>query len=144
MNAKVTGIISKVFQYGIGILGVLFFAMILLGKDSDGAFISRAITLSMWAIYIGAGIAILFGIYQFVTNLRDNKKSLIGIIAFVVIIFVANIMAKKQPVTDKLLGEGKVTTADLLLTDTGLFTFYALILIAILSIVFAEVSRIFK
>jgi len=144
MSTKVTGIIGMVFQYGIAVLGALFFIMILSGNDEDGAFISRAISLSLWSIYIGAGIAILFGVYQFVINLKHNKKGLIGIIAFVVIIFVANMMAKNQEVTDKLLQSGMVTTQDLLMTDTGLFTFYALIIIAILSIIFSEVTRIFK
>ena len=143
MSTKVTGIVSKVFQYGIGIIGAFFFIMILSGNDADGAFISRAINLSLWSIYIGAGIAVLFGVYQFVTNIKDNKKGLIGIVAFIVIIFVANLMAKKQPITDKLLSKG-VTTDDLLMTDTGLYTFYALIIIAILAILISEVTRIFK
>ncbi len=144
MSTKVTGIIRMVFQYGIAIIGAFFFIMILSGNDEDGAFISRAISLSLWAIYIGAGIAVMFGIYQFVINLKHNKKGLIGIVAFVVIIFAANMMAKSQEVTDKLLDSGKVTTQDLLMTDTGLFTFYALIAIAILAIVISEVLRIFK
>jgi hypothetical protein len=143
MSTKVTGIIGMVFQYGIGIIGAFFFIMILSGNDPDGIFITRAINLSLWAIYIGAGIAVLFGIYQFVTNIKDNKKGLIGIIAFVAIIFGANMMAKKQVVTESLLSDG-VTTQDLLMTDTGLYTFYALIIIAILAIIFSEVSRIFK
>ena len=143
MSTKVTGMVSKVFEYGIGIIGAFFFFMILSGNDPDGAFISRAINLSLWAIYIGAGIAVLFGVYQFVINIKDNKKGLIGIVAFVAIIFVANVMAKKQPVTDKLLSEG-VTSQDILMTDTGLYTFYALIIIAILAIIISEVTRIFK
>jgi hypothetical protein len=144
MNEKVTGIVSKVFQYGIGLLGVIFFAMILFDKDPNGSFVSRAISLSLWAIYIGAGIAVLFGIYQFLINVRSNPRSLIGIIVFIAIIVISYMMAKNQPVNEAMLGEGEVTTADLLLTDSGLFTFYALILLAVLSIVFAEVSRIFK
>jgi hypothetical protein len=143
MSTKVTGIIGMVFQYGIGIIGAFFFIMILSGNDPDGIFITRAINLSLWAIYIGAGIAVLFGIYQFVTNIKDNKKGLIGIIAFAAIIFGANFMAKKQVVTESLLSDG-VTTQDLLMTDTGLYTFYALIIIAILAIIISEVSQIFK
>ena len=143
MNTKVTGIVSKVFQYGIGIIGAIFFFMILSGNDPEGAYISRAINLSLWSIYIGAGIAILFGLFQFFVNIKHNKKGLIGIIAFVIIIFVANMLAKKQPVTDKLLEKG-ATAQDLLMTDSGLYTFYFLIIIAILAIVFSEVSRILK
>lgn len=144
MSTKVTGIVRMVFQYGIAIIGAFFFIMILSGNDEDGSFISSAISLSLWSIYIGAGIAILFGVYQFAINLKHNKKGLIGIVAFVVIIIVANMMAKNQVVTDKFLESGTVTTGDLIMTDTGLFTFYALIIIAILSIIFSEVSRIFK
>jgi hypothetical protein len=143
MSTKVTGIIGKVFQYGIGILGAFFFFMILSGNDANGAFITRAINLSLWGIYIGAGIAILFGVYQFVINIKHNKKGLIGIVAFIAIIFGANAMAKKQTVTEAMLSKG-ITTQDLIMTDTGLYTFYALMIIAILAIIFSEVSRIFK
>jgi hypothetical protein len=144
MSTKVTGIVRMVFQYGIAIIGAFFFIMILSGNDENGSFISRAISLSLWSIYIGAGIAVLFGIYQFAINLKHNKKGLIGIVAFVVIIFIANMMAKNQVVTDEFLESGTVTTQDLIMTDTGLYTFYALIIIAILAIIFSEVSRIFK
>jgi len=144
MSTKVTGIIGKVFQFGIGIIGAFFFIMILSGNDTDGSFISRAISLSLWSIYIGAGIAVLFGVYQFVINLKHNKKGLIGIVSFVVIIFAANMMAKKQPIVERLLERDGITAGDLVMTDTGLYTFYSLIIIAILAILFSEVSRIFK
>jgi hypothetical protein len=143
MSTKVTGIIAKVFQYGIAIVGTFFFFMILSGNDPGGVYISKAINLSLWAIYIAAGIAVLFGIYQFAINIKNNKKGLIGIVAFIAIIFGANAMAKKQTVTEAMLSEG-ITTQDLIMTDTGLYTFYALITIAILAIIFSEISRIFK
>ena len=80
MNTKIAGIAGRVFQYGIAIIGSILFLLILLGDDSV---IPYAIGLSLWSIYIAAGIAVLFGLFYFVTNIKDNKKGLIGIGAFV-------------------------------------------------------------
>ena len=143
MSTKVAGIIAKVFQYAIGIIGAFFFVMILL-KDENGGYISQAISLSQWSIYIAAGLAILFGVYHYLINIKHNIKSLIYLVVFFGIIFGSYMVAKGQPVNDKLLKEGMVTTNDLIMTDTGLYTFYALIVLAILTILISEVSRIFK
>jgi uncharacterized membrane protein len=139
-TTKIAGIVGKVFQFGIAIIGSIFFLMIL-SSDSESA-ISSAITLSMWAIYIAAGIAILFGVYHFITNVKDNPKSLIGIVSFIVVVVVARMMAKSAVMTDELLA--KADEGQLLMTDTGLYMFYILMGIAILTILFAEVSRLFK
>lgn len=140
MNTRIAGIVGKVFQFGIGVIGGIMFLMILLKGDED--MISSSITLSMWAIYIAAGIAILFGVYHFVTTIKDNKKSLIGIVAFILIIFVSRMLAKGQVTTDALLE--KADEGQILMTDTGLYMFYILIAITVLSILFSEVSRLLK
>jgi carbon starvation protein CstA len=139
-TTKIAGIVGKVLQFGIAIIGTIFFLMILL-NDSTSA-ISYALTLSMWAIYIAAGVAVLFGVYHFAANVKENPKSIIGIVAFLVVIFVARMMAKSAVVTDALLS--KADEGQLLMTDTGLYMFYILMGIAILAILFAEVSRLFK
>jgi hypothetical protein len=51
-------------------------------------------------------------------------------------------MAKSAVMTDELLA--KADEGQLLMTDTGLYMFYILMGIAILTILFAEVSRLFK
>ena len=73
-TTKIAGIVGKVFQFGLAIIGTIMFLMILL-NDDEGA-ISSAITLSMWAIYIAAGIAVLFGIFHFATNVKTIQKVL--------------------------------------------------------------------
>ncbi len=140
MNTRIAGIVGKVFQFGIGVIGGIMFLMILLKGDED--MISSSITLSMWAIYIAAGIAILFGVYHFVTTIKDNKKSLIGIVAFILIIFISRMLAKGQATTEALLE--KADEGQILMTDTGLYMFYILIAITVLSILFSEVSRLLK
>lgn len=137
---KIADISGRVLEYGIAIIGTILFLMILLNGSTDA--ISYSITLSMWAIYIAAGIAVLFGVYHFVTNIKDNKKSLIGIVAFVLIIIVSRVLAKGAITTDSMLE--KADLSQILMTDTGLYMLYILMGIAILSILFAEVSRLFK
>jgi hypothetical protein len=87
MNTKIAGIAGRVFQYGIAVIGSILFLLILF--KGDDSFIPYAIGLSLWSIYIAAGIAVLFGLLHFVTNIKDNKKGLIGIGAFVLIIVIA-------------------------------------------------------
>jgi len=140
MNTKFAVIVGKVFQFGIAIIGSVLFLMILL--DGDGGAISSAIGLSLWSIYIAAGIAVLFGIFHFITNVKNNKKSLIGIVAFVLIIIVSRTLAKGQEVTPSMLE--KADEGQILMTDTGLYMFYILMALTILSIAFSEVSRLLK
>lgn len=140
MNTRIAGIVGKVFQFGIGIIGAIMFLMILSG-NGDGM-ISAAISLSLYSIYIAAGIAVLFGVYHFATNIKDNKKGLIGIVAFILIIIVARVLAKGQTTSDALLS--KADESQILMTDTGLYMFYILIILTILTILFSEVSRLLK
>ena len=99
-------------------------------------------TLSLWSIYIAAGVAILFAIYHFVTNIKGNMKSLIGIVAFGLIIVISYVMAGGQPTSEALLE--KADAGQILMSDTGLFMFYILISLTVLAIIVAEVSRLFK
>ena len=140
MNTRIAGIVGKVFEFGIGIIGAIMFLMILSGNGES--IISPAISLSLYSIYIAAGIAVLFGIYHFAINVKDNKKSLIGIVAFLLIIVIARVLAKGQETSDVLLG--KADEGQILMTDTGLYMFYILIILTVLSILFSEVSRLLK
>ena len=139
-TTKIAGIAGRVFQYGIAIIGSIMFLMILL-NDDEGA-ISSAITLSLWSIYIASGIAVLFGVFHFVTNIKNNKKGLIGIVAFVLVIIISRTLAKGQDMTTAMLE--KADEGQILMTDTGLYMLYILMGITILSIAFAEVSRLLK
>jgi hypothetical protein len=139
MNTKIAGIAGRVFQYGIAVIGSILFLLILFGDDTV---IPYAIGLSLWSIYIAAGIAILFALFHFATNIKDNKKGLIGIGAFVLIIVIARFMAKGQETSLDLFQ--KADEGQILMTDTGLYMLYILMGIAVLSILFAEVSRLLK
>jgi hypothetical protein len=139
-TTKIAGIVGKVLEYGIAIVGTILFLMILLNGNVDAIY--YALKLSIWSIYLGAGIAILFGVYHFVANVKNNPKSLIGIVSFVVIIVVSRMLAKNAEVTDALMT--KADESQILMTDTGLYMVYILMGIAILAIVLSEVSRLFK
>jgi len=140
MNTKIAGIVGKVFQFGIAIIGSILFLMILLNGDEGS--ISSAIGLSLWSIYIAAGIAVLFGVFHFATNVKNNKKGLIGIVAFILVIIISRTLAKGQDMTTEMLE--KADEGQILMTDTGLYMLYILMGITILSIAFAEVTRLLK
>lgn len=139
-TTKIAGIVGKTFEYGIAIIGTILFLMILLNDNTDA--IDYAISLSLWAIYIAAGIALLFGIYHFASNVKSNPKSLVPIVAFIVIIVVSRLLAQNEVITDELLS--RADEDQILMTDTGLYMFYILMAIAIFAILYSEVSRLFK
>jgi hypothetical protein len=105
-------------------------------------------TFIVWA-YALAGIAVvmslIFPIFQMVTNPAKAKKSITGILLLGVVIFVAYLIAGDTP-----LG---ITNPDLVHHDvpstlkqvgTGIQSMYLLLGLAIASILYTEVAKIFK
>ncbi|MCB2197215.1 MAG: hypothetical protein KQH79_15250 [Bacteroidetes bacterium] len=126
------------------ILAVLFYAG---GEDMSGAPAYTNIFLIWGAILAGiaAGFAVIFPIIQMITNPRNAKKGLLGIIALVVVLGIAYIMSSTEQ-----LG---ITNADLIKYDvpstlkyagTMINSIYVLAGVAILSMVYTEVSKAFK
>jgi len=102
----------------------------------------------VWA-YALAGIAVLmsviFPLFQMVTNPAKAKKSILGIVLLGAVILVAYLIAGDTP-----LG---ITNPDLVHFDvpstlkqvgTGIQSMYLLIGLAVISILFTEVAKIFK
>lgn len=126
------------------ILAVLFYAG---GKDMSGAPVYTNIFLIWGAILTGiaAGFAIIFPIIQMITNPKNAKKGLLGIVALVVVLGIAYMMSSTQQ-----LG---ITNADLIKYDvpstlkyagTMINSIYVLAAVAILSMVYTEVSKAFN
>ena len=67
---------------------------------------------------------------------------MIGLVAFGAIIAISYGMASGQATSEALLE--KADASQIVMSDTGLFMFYILIGLTILSILVAEVSRLFK
>lgn len=130
MNHKGSGLIGRIAQYAVALLGILFFVMMIAGNDSgiDGG---------LYVAYIAFGISALVAVVFSLLGL--NKKSLIGIAVFGVLMAISYAMADGSvrpewaisEATSKWIGAG----ITLLIIAMGG---------AIAAIVVGEVSRIFK
>jgi len=104
-------------------------------------------TFLFWT-YILAGIAIVFAIgfpaFSIILNPKSGLKALISIGALVLVMFVAY-----QLGDDKVLDIAGYTGADnvastLKMTDMILYSVYGMTVVAVLAILYGEISKLFK
>lgn len=126
------------------LLTILFYGG---GEDISGGPIYTNIFI-LWAYVLTAvavGFAVIFPIVQMITNPKNTKKSLLGIVALVVIVGIAYALSSTE-----LLG---ITNPDLVQYDapstlkyagTMLHSTYVLAVVAIVSMIYTEVAKIFK
>ncbi len=125
------------------LLTILFYAG---GEDISGQPVYTNIFL-LWAVIltgIAVGFTVIFPVIQMITNPKNAKKSLLGIVALVVVIAIAYGLSS---------GEALGVRPDLVQYDvpstlkyagTMINTIYVLGIIAIVSMIYTEVSKIFK
>ena len=126
------------------LLTVLFYGG---GEDVSGNPIYTNIFI-LWAYVltgISVGFAVIFAIIQMVVNFNKAKKGLLGIIALVAFVFVAYAVSSSE-----VLG---ITNPDLAIYDvpstlkyagTMINSIYILSGIAILTMIYTEIAKIFK
>ncbi len=107
-----------------------------------------ATNYALWWAYFLFGLAVtitlVFSIVNIFTNPAGAKKALISIVGLGVLIAIAYFLASDQPLDiPGYEGSGNNPTT-LKLVGTGLITMYLLAALAFLSIIYAEISRIFK
>ena len=160
--AKGINIGVNVVKFTFAIVGVILAALIMfkwdakLENESDILpFLDGSYWMSLVGLVICTVVAVLFGLFQFITKIGKNKGGLIGLIAFVVILAVSfGVMAKTDILDYRNIRGGKFLDADLQyngLTDFwltfsegGIYAVYILVAIAVLVAVVAEVSKIVK
>ncbi|MDK2979387.1 MAG: hypothetical protein PWP52_2101 [Bacteroidales bacterium] len=126
------------------ILAILFYAG---GEDISGQPVYTN-TFIVWA-YILAGIAvffaIIFPIFQMIKNPKAAVKSLLGFLVVAVVVFVAYAVSsgEKLGITNPELMQYDVP-GTLKYAGTLLNSVYFLAGLAILSMIFSEVSKMFK
>lgn len=127
-----------------GLLALLFYAG---GEDMSGdpAYTNIFILWAYVLTGLSVGLAVIFPIIQMITNPKNTKKSLMGIVALAVFVGIAYAVSS----TDSL----GITNPDIIQYDvpsslkyagTMINSIYILAAIAILSMVYTEVAKIFK
>jgi FlaA1/EpsC-like NDP-sugar epimerase len=113
-----------------------------------GGWINTNLVWTYILMIIGAGIALLAGLYQMVTNISSAKKSLISLAAIAVVAVVAYSLASNEIPqffgVEKFVADGTLTPNIAKIVDTGLIATYLLFGGAILAIVWSSISQVFK
>ena len=120
-------------------------------NDTDPAMNSWVNSNLIWAYIltaIGAGIAILAGLANMVTDKKAAKGGLISLAFMGSVILVSYLLASPEIPqfigVEKFLNDGTLNESVAKLVDTGLYATYILLAVAILSIAGMSVVRLFK
>ncbi|MDA3780715.1 MAG: hypothetical protein PF487_10935 [Bacteroidales bacterium] len=88
-------------------------------------------------------LSVVFPIIHMILNPKNIKKSLLGFLAIAVLVFIAYLFASTDSV--RLAGEGTFDDVSVLkYVGTGIISMYFLSGIAILSIFYTEIAKMFK
>jgi peptidoglycan/LPS O-acetylase OafA/YrhL len=126
------------------LLGILFYAG---GTGANDSPIFTN-TFIVWA-YILTGIAtlsaIVFPIVKMVGNPQNAKKSIMGVVALLIVVAIAYFFSSGDlmKLNDPEMAKYNIHST-LKEVDTGIITTYLLIGIAIVAMIYTEVAKIFK
>lgn len=113
-----------------------------------GGWINTNLVWAYMLIAIGAGIAILAGIYQMITDRQAAKDGLIALVFLGVVVLVSYLLASDEIPqylgAQRHINEGTLTPQIAKNIEAGLFVTYILLGLAVLAIVLAPVTRLFK
>ncbi|MEE4284751.1 MAG: hypothetical protein V2I31_01345 [Mariniphaga sp.] len=113
-----------------------------------GSWINSNLVWSYVLLAIGAGIAVLAGLFHMATDMKAAKKGLISLVFLVVVAVVSYLLASDTipqfAGVQKFINDGTLTNQVAKMVDTGLYATYILLALAILSILFSSVTRLFK
>lgn len=113
-----------------------------------GGWINTNLVWAYILLAVGAGIALVSGILQMVSDIGAAKKGLIALGAIALVAIVAYSLASDTIPqfigVNRFIADGTLTPSIAKMVDAGLIATYLLFGIAILSIVWSSVSQIFK
>jgi len=144
--------IQKIVTYTAAVLGVigLIFQITILSKgddviemaamSGDYGVVSSMVSLAMIIIAIAVVLTLLFSVMNLASDPTKLKKAMISIGAFLVVVFVAFLFSSG---TETPLKDGEVLSASgSRWVETGLRTFYFLVVIAAGAMVYSGVRRL--
>lgn len=138
MENKTLNTVLSIGAFIIGIIGLIMGIAIMVGYESV---IGPSITLSIVVMGAAAVIAILFGLFHFIGNIKQNIPMLIGVIVFIIIAIICYNLASGEVLRG--YGPGVSETASKL-SGAGILFMYVLIIGAVIAALTGEISRIFK
>jgi type III secretory pathway component EscU len=121
----------------IALIGIVLYVMILSGS-SDG---NGMIVAGEFLVPVTAAIALFFGIKNLATNPQSLKKSLISLAVFAIIGILSYVSASDTLTT---VGDITIEASKSKLVGTGIYMFYFLAAIAILTMVGFGIKKTLK
>ncbi|WP_320111428.1 hypothetical protein [Draconibacterium orientale] len=119
--------------------------------DTDptmGRWINSNLVWSYILVAIGAGVAVLSGLFHMFTDKKAAKSGLIALGFMAVVVVAAYLLASPEIPqfigVDKFLADGTLNERVAKLTDTGLYATYILLGLAVLSVASSAVMRLFR
>ena len=131
---------------------VLIISLIVnIGEDTDPIMGNWINTNLIWAyilVAFGAGVAIIASLLHMFTDKKAARNGIISIVFLGVVGVIAYLLASPEIPqfigVDKFINDGTLNEKVAKLVDTGLYATYILLALAILSIAFSSVTRLFK
>jgi len=141
--------ITKILLWVLIALSVFFALMLFTNTTEENTtWVGNSLTFTEILLYLTAGAAVVASLYIFTMKLiAKPKRALISLIP-ILLLLVIFIIAKSQA-SDAILdmptydGDANVPS-QLKWSGTGLIIMYVLLGLAVVSIIYAEVSRFFK
>ena len=137
--------ILKIVAFALAIIGAIFALMIIAGDETTAESMSSNM---LYISYIVFGIVLLLVLIFVVKGIfaGDIKKTLMTVGAFLAIVAVSYMISSGsdldlKPFTDKGLNITEATSKQV---GTGLYAFYFLAVIAIISMLYGGVKKIFN
>jgi NADH:ubiquinone oxidoreductase subunit 6 (subunit J) len=120
-------------------------------NETDPTMLSWVNTNLIWAYILAvfaAAVALLAGLLHTVTDKKAAKAGIISLVFLGGVVLISYLLASPEIPqflgVDKFVNDGTLTASIAKMVDTGLYATYILLAIAILSIVFTSVARLFK
>jgi hypothetical protein len=142
---------SKILRIGLIVLMALSALACLLfyvgGEDINGdpVFTNLYIVWAYVLTGLAVGITVIFPVFQMISNPKNAKKGLVGVLALGVVILVSFLASSGEllGIIDPELIEYD-TPNTLKYAGTMLFTNYLLAGLAMIAMVYSEISKVFK
>jgi len=143
--------IIKIVSAILGVLGVIFLFRIMGAGDDqikmdasmgDYSSVSPLITLALLILSIAVIVTLIFSILNLASDTKKLKKALITSGLFLLVVAIAYGLSDG---VETQMKDGEVLSAGgSKLVETGILSFYMLIIIAFASMMFSGIKKIFK
>lgn len=151
---KKLGSIPNLVLLIIGIISVIAIALLVANISPDvkdaamGNWININLRWSYVLLFVAIILLIVFALSQTISQWKQAKGGLLGVLAIVAIFVVAFLFSSNEYPkffgVEKFIENGTITPTILKIIDTALFSTYIMFFLAIIALIYTSLSRYFK